>query len=298
MLTIIEMNPTKALLDEIMAIEKSRELLYKNLDEAPKLENYCETFFESMGGQEFLARIPRTSQLKILDIGFGRGETSLYLASQGHQVHSIEPSPLNCQLLQATAKKFGLEKNIKIYQTPAEHLDQIEEAFFGLCLFNSSLHHCDDPARVLKICKNKLVKNGRVIAINEPILKFYQTKRWFYKTLIENPVKLGHYGGNEHIYYHHEYKKFLEGAGLKVSAHFHVRHLYPRQVLKENISRNVDGRSVFSDKKLWIKFTILLGIKYLSSNLLTKWFVIMLGKRLSLFAFSFEGKNLEIENVS
>ncbi len=224
-----------------------------------------------------------------MDIGFGCGETSLYLASHGHTVHAIEPSPLHCEILQASAKKYGLDSLIKTYQGPAENFDQIKEENFDLCLFNASLHNCDDPLGVLRICKQKLKKQGRVLALNEPILKFYRTKKWYHKTLQEDPVSLGHYGGNEHIYYHHEYVDMLKKANLIVKDRFHIRHFYPRAVIKHNIDATVNGHYTYPDKKLWLKFTILLIVKSLLSNNITKKITISLGRRLSLFAFTFEG---------
>ena len=46
----------------------------------------------------------------------------------------------------------------------------------------------------------------------EPTLKPWRSKKWFYHEMEVNPVKMGHYGGNEHIYYSWNYQRMLEKA--------------------------------------------------------------------------------------
>lgn len=291
MIEILNSCVSEELLGEIKAIEENRNQYFENLNYASTLEAYCRGFASSTGGLEFFERMQFPQPMKILDIGFGKGETSLLLASRRHTVHAIEPSPLNCEILQAAMKKYRLENKIKIYQCAAEDIGQLEEKGFDLCLFNSSLHHCDNPLKALENCKHKLNENGKVMAINEPILKFYRNKKWFFKTLKENPISLGHYGGNEHIYFFNEYIEMFKNSGFTVKTHFHVHHKAPREIIKDNIISEVKGQLVYSDLKLVIKHNILFLIKILISNTITKKIAIYFGKKLSLFAFSFEGSN-------
>ncbi len=284
MIETLQYSPNEKILEEIDAIEKSRRELLKKVEETKTLTDYCTPFLSSTGGQEFLAKLGSLPSMKILDIGFGRGETSLYLASQGHEVHALEPSPLQCEILQRACEKYG--HHVRIYQGTIESFSQIGEEEFDLCLFNSSLHHCDEPVQALQICKSKLKNKGTVFAINEPILKFYHSKKWFYKQLIEDPVSVGHYGGNEHIYYYHEYLSLFRLAGFSsVLSSLHIRNRSPRLVLFEDLQRKIGDHYIHSDVKLLIKFTILLLLKNFWSGPL-----LALGKKLSLFPFSFEAR--------
>jgi SAM-dependent methyltransferase len=285
MIQTLVYKPNEKVLREMDAIEGMRQDLQNKVGDSPALEDYCRPFLASCGGLEFLDKVNLSSASKILDVGFGRGETSLYLASQGHEVHSIEPSPLNCEILQNASRKYG--QDICIYQGTAENGDQIDTADFDLCLFNSSLHHCDDPARVLQICQKKLKKSGRVVAINEPILKFYRSKKWFNHKLEKDPVAVGHYGGNEHIYYYHEYLALFKKAGFSaVKGLSHIKNQEPRLILEEDMRREMYGKYVCSDSKLLIKFSIFLLLKNLWSPP-----IVALGKALSLFSYSFEAVN-------
>lgn len=88
------------------------------------------------------------------------------------------------------------------------------EGLFDAIIFNSSFHHCDHVSEVLANVRQKLHEGGSIVLVNEPVLKIYRTKSWFYRTLKENPEKVGHYGGNEHIYRYGEYVDFLQKAGF------------------------------------------------------------------------------------
>jgi 2-polyprenyl-3-methyl-5-hydroxy-6-metoxy-1,4-benzoquinol methylase len=268
--------------NEIENIEKSKEQYYEKIIAATTLNDYLSDFLNSTAGIEFLNKVGVSPSLKILDIGFGRGETSLYLASQGCSVISIDPSPANCELLFSASKKFKLP--INIYQGIAEELANVKENDFDICMFNSSFHHCFDPMKVLNCLRNKIKKTGCVIAINEPILKFYRSKKHFYNLLEENPVKSRNYGGNEHIYYSHEYIKMLQAAGFRsVNSMINTQYRNPRKILLEDLNKKIDGQYILSNTNILIKFIALLFIEKIHYKP-----VIQLIKKLSLLNFSFK----------
>ena len=285
---VFDYLPNEKVCLEIAAIEKERISLLASLKYKKSPQEYCQFYLSTVSGLEFLKRTQTNAKLKILDIGFGRGETSIHLASQGHDVHSLDPSPLFCDLLQQASDQFDL--GIKVYQGVAEQLHQIADKTFDLCIFNSSLHHCDEPLKCLRQCFEKLRIGGRILVINEPILKFYRSKKWFFKKLEDDPISLGHYGGNEHIYYFHEYLNLLRDAEFsKVKHHLHIQFWHPRLTVQGDFSRDIDGAYVLSDKKLFFKFMILLALNRLTSSRYLGRVLLYIGKRLSLFPVSFEG---------
>jgi SAM-dependent methyltransferase len=203
--------------------------------------------------ETFISRWPG-KKLKILDIGVGSGESSVFLATRGHDVFAVEPSADLCQTISAVAKKFSLP--IHPICAVAEDLDKLKEREFDLVLFNSSLHHCDDPVHALINARNLLNDGGTIFLCAETQLKPWVSKeRWRYQ-LETFPEKWGHYGGNEHAYHSWEYAKMLKQAGFtkikrQPSAQFldpvyrvefdfkHYRHGGPQRLTRKTLLARV-----------------------------------------------------------
>lgn len=184
----------------------------ENLEKYPTPEVYCHRYLKHYAGVEMEWQVKKIKQnSRILDIGVGLGQTSIYLAGQGHIVSVVEPSPELCEHLAIVANSYRLPLNI--YCCNAESIDRLQQQF-DLIIFNESLHHCDLPVRALKNCHERLVKGGQLLIVNEPVLPFYRTKNWFYGRLKTHPQEMGHYGGNEHNYRYHEYLIMLKKAGF------------------------------------------------------------------------------------
>ncbi len=222
--------------------------------------------------------------LEILDIGVGTGRSCVFLAKQGHRVTALEPSLDQCLILDAVANRFGL--TIPIVHGPAEAADQIEGKF-DLVVFNSSIHHCDDPVRALSHCRALLKPGGTLLLLNEPILKPFRSKKWYQHKLETDPQAMGHYGGNEHVYYAWEYQAMLKQAGLH-----HVRS-YPatsvtdiRGTVFHMTTAKVLGKHVYSEKKL-IQHTLWSFFLYTIARVS---FLRKLFGRLSLLPLSFAGQ--------
>lgn len=263
--------------------DKLKKPLISLVNQINDLSDYVRNYLEIPCGIEFQHHLNNLKKpLKVLDIGCGRGETSVLLAQQGHEVHAVEPSLAMCEVIASLSSKFSLP--IKAYQAIGETIDLLSEEDFDLCIFNASFHHCEDPSRVLENCYKKLKRKGKIFLLNEPILKFYRSKQWYQNALEKFPEEMGHYGGNEHIYYFKEYQNFLAKAGFsEIKDHFHKRLYHPRIVIRDDMNKKV------SDSKLIIKYFILFIFK---GMLMNKWLskTVMAGlKRLSLVPMSFEG---------
>jgi 2-polyprenyl-3-methyl-5-hydroxy-6-metoxy-1,4-benzoquinol methylase len=225
----IHYNKSQALQQEIEAIRRSCEAAHF-LEQAevlqyPTPETYIHEFVCGLDGLEFQQQAAHFSQpQRILDIGVGSGRSSICLAMQGHTVAAVEPSPDLCCRLEMAANLYQLP--LTIYNCNAESIDKIQQSFDGV-IFNSSLHHCDDPIVALKHCYHCLSPGGKLLVINEPVLQFYRSKAWFYERLKTHPEEMGHYGGNEHNYRYSEYLTMLRSAGFQkvaVSPHACIRH--------------------------------------------------------------------------
>jgi SAM-dependent methyltransferase len=182
--------------------------LYSEIRSPPDIIHWIETNPDYVDLKTFINRFPVGP---LLDVGVGWGLTSAYLALKGFKVASLDPSPESCQGLDDFLGRLSLES--RIYCSTAEAMDELREDFEYI-VFWSSLHHCDDPLLALQNA-HKLLRPGGWVILYEPVLRFFRSKRWFYRMMEKNPQKIGHYGGNEHIYRYGEYLYLLTRAGFQ-----------------------------------------------------------------------------------
>ena len=275
---------TPGLEQEMKEMSQLREEALAWANEIQSPTDYVSKFLKAPHGFEFDARTKEfKTPLKILDVGCGRGESAILLAMKGHEVHAVEPCLPLCEIIQSISHRFSL--SLKVYQGIGETLDQVKENAFDLCIFNASLHHCDDPLQALKHCHHRLKAGGKILLLNEPILKFYRSKKWYHEALQKFPEQMGHYGGNEHIYYYREYVNLLKQSGfLEIRDSFHERLAHPKLIILGDIHKN------WTDEKLLSKFFALTLFKKMINNK-ALFFPLLVGlKKLSLMPVSFEAK--------
>ena len=253
------------------------------------VEDFCRSFSDSVRNLELTERLGERGQSwKILDIGVGAGESSIYLSSLNHEVVCIEPTPVLCERIEHASQRFGYP--MTIYECPAEVADAIPDEDFDVCIFNSSLHHCDDPDRALRNCHHLLRPGGRILAINEPVLRFYRSHEWFERRLANHPVEMGHYGGNEYSYHYSEYIDMLQGAGFsEVEGLLAVRYERPSRALEDIMWRRVDGERVYSDEALLRRLALFVVLKHTIRSRPMGSLLTAALKRLSLLQSSFVG---------
>lgn len=187
---------------------------YERIQNANDFLTFIRNSSEYRDIQQIIAQLP--PKARVLDVGVAYGITSGMMGLSGLDVVALEPSLRLCEGMESFFHKMKL--SIPVVCATAETMDKVEGSFDAL-VFYSSLHHCDDVPHALKNAY-QLLKPGGKIFLYEPILKFYRSKEWFYRMLIENPTAVGHYGGNEHIYRYYEYCDFLKSAGFKIMASF------------------------------------------------------------------------------
>ena len=237
--------------DEIVALKKYEDSQYSILQASKTVQDFIsnkET--SSVAAQEYahlLTYLPERP-LKVLDIGVGMGQSSALLASRGHAVYSLEPNPVYCDIITKTAEKFGLP--ITVLEGVAEDLDQLHEQDFDVVFFNASLHHCDNPDKALQNSYALLKPGGYIILASENYLRPWTSKKHWYYMLENFPEQMGHYGGNEHVYYNWEYIDFLkknkfESIQLICSAY----ETQPLERLEVILSKRINNVRVYNETR-------------------------------------------------
>jgi 2-polyprenyl-3-methyl-5-hydroxy-6-metoxy-1,4-benzoquinol methylase len=207
-------------------VSTAKEYLTKGNSQAPyEYENILQFF-------------PKNA--KILDIGVGLGESSVFLALNNFDVCALEPSESCCKIIKSISDKFNL--TINVVQGVAEDVGKLNTKF-DVIIFNASLHHCDDPYLALSESNKILVKGGKLFLVNENFLRPWISEQKYQKLLISNPVEMGHYGGNEHAYSNGKYSR------LVIKTFGNCKKLIPRRrssldELELKITSRINGQRV------------------------------------------------------
>lgn len=120
--------------------------LYRRLDESRRLTRSQAARVEFLTTVRYIERY-LTPGAKILDIGAGAGEYSLYFARKGYQVSALELSEDN---LAAFRSKLTPEDNIDLAQGNALDLSRYPDHSFDIVLLFGPLYHLHSQADKLR----------------------------------------------------------------------------------------------------------------------------------------------------
>ncbi|MBQ8611852.1 MAG: methyltransferase domain-containing protein [Oscillospiraceae bacterium] len=153
----MDFNELSAITDEIEQIRKTYELF----DEEYRLNRSKAARVEFLTTVHYIEKYlqPRA---KILDIGAGAGEYSLYFAQKDHRVCALELSPAN---IAAFRKKLTPELPVELVQGNATDLSRYaDESFDAVLLFGPlyHLHSETDRQRCISEAKRVCKPDGKL----------------------------------------------------------------------------------------------------------------------------------------
>jgi SAM-dependent methyltransferase len=126
---------------------------------------------------------------RLLDVGCGLGEASVYFARLGAQVTSLD---LSEGMLQCT-KKLSLQNGVEVetHKASAESFD-LGERKFDLIYVGNLFHHVDIEDTIIKI-KRHLAPNGRLLSWDpvayNPLINIYRRIATDTRTPDEHPLR-------------------------------------------------------------------------------------------------------------
>lgn len=144
----------------------------------PPFANYSGDLLD--GAKKFLKNF---SGKKILEIGCGNGELSVWLVKNGAIVSGLDISDESIKIAKKRIEENNIPNHINFYACSAEKTP-FENDYFDIVFINVSLHHLDVEKALLEF-KRILKLNGSLIAI-EPlafskIIQNFRTSKLFSK---------------------------------------------------------------------------------------------------------------------
>ena len=113
---------------------------------------------------EVIETLNLRKDMKILDIGTGRGTMAIMLALKGYHVITGEPEGHDWADWRSSAKKVGVEDLITFKHLNAEQLPFPHSEFDAIFVYGS-FHHIDNKIKAIKEFMRVLNQEGMIIII-------------------------------------------------------------------------------------------------------------------------------------
>ena len=170
---------------------------------------------------------------KILDVGAGLGESSVYFAQKGADVYFNDISPKMGEFAEKLATKHGVKLNYLI--APIEHLE-LHKDFFDIIYCANLMHHVpkQDQEMWIRTMADSLKKDGVLVTTDplkyNPAINYYRTKAEEVRTIDEEPLGFDIIDLYEEYFKNVKHKEFwLTTLWLFISYYF-IRRYDPNEI--------------------------------------------------------------------
>jgi ubiquinone/menaquinone biosynthesis C-methylase UbiE len=179
--------------------------------------------FESVTAVEnrfALSQMAEIKGKKILDLGCGMGDASLYFASRGAKVYSVDISPEMIRLVKRISQKNNIGGKIIAKVMVAEKL-KFPNNYFDFVYGNGVLHHVEIDKALQEVYR--VLKKGGVAVFTEPlehnpVINIYRRMADRVRTTTESPLKYHRLNkltkARFRKVFHHEFHFFTLGIFL------------------------------------------------------------------------------------
>lgn len=105
---------------------------------------------------------------RVLDMGFGAGDTSLMLARCGFTVDAVDVNPRFVEILRHWIERVHVQDRVNVLQMEYDALERLDGPYDAV-LFFESFHHALNHADLISVLNAKLKPGGVIIFAGEPI---------------------------------------------------------------------------------------------------------------------------------
>ena len=179
-------------IDELLRREEAFHDEWAMSEDVNDIDVYA--LFDSFVAQENAWVLEQLGDLKgkrILDVGAGLGESSVYFALKGADVYFNDISPKMGEFAEKLATKHGVKLNFLI--APIERLE-LHKEFFDIIYCANLMHHVppEDQEMWIKTMSESLKPGGTLVTIDplkyNPAINVYRAKAEKVRTIDEQPL--------------------------------------------------------------------------------------------------------------
>lgn len=167
---------------------------------------------------------------RILDLGCGAGETSVYFALCGAEVFACDVGDIFLQLAKRLADKFGVK--LRLAQVDANFLP-CRDDYFDFVYGNGILHHVNLLPAAREI-KRVLKRGGKAVFIEplpyNPVIHVYRALAKDVRTKDEKPLKFGELNQIKPFFSSFHHREFWLFSLLVFLHFFLIRGWHPSKV--------------------------------------------------------------------
>jgi len=136
-----------------------------------------------------LSRMGSLSAKKLLDIGAGLGESSVYFALQGAQVTTVDISPQMVEMALRLGRKYGVELEGIVSEAEDLHLPADS---YDIIYIANTIHHVQNRALLFEQMHRALKPRGMFISYDpiayNPLINVYRRMATAVRTPDESPL--------------------------------------------------------------------------------------------------------------
>ena len=126
---------------------------------------------------------------RLLDIGAGLGESSVYFALQGARVTTVDISPLMVETARGLGRRYGVE--LEGIVSGAENLD-VPSASYDIIYIANTIHHVQNRASLFEQIHRALKPGGMFFSYDplayNPVINVYRRMAAAVRTPDESPL--------------------------------------------------------------------------------------------------------------
>ena len=184
----------------------------------------------AMENRFILSRMGDLKGKRLLDIGAGLGESSVYFALQGAQVTMTDISPGMVQTGRELARKYGVEIDGIVAQ--AEDLGVPAETYDFAYIANT-IHHVQDREALFQKIHRALKPGGRFFSYDpvayNPAINVYRQMATEVRTEDESPLTLEDLQLARKYFPNVQHREFWISTLLLFVKYYAVDHVHPNQ---------------------------------------------------------------------